>query len=117
MPKDSPPTPASFRTGFSLRATASGRSAGTRSASAASYSYTQLNTIDQRTSTGTVATDDLSAFAQGFVTPGSSSTGFYVSSFLQGDANRYYRANQLGTYRAGQVPDYAESLPYSWRAL
>ena len=37
-------------------------------------------------------------FAQGYVTPGSSSTGFYVSSFLQGNANRYYRANQLGTY-------------------
>ena len=64
----------------------------------ASYSYTQLNTIDKRTGTGTVATDDLSAFAQGYVTPGSSSTSFYVSSFLQGDANRYYRANQLGTF-------------------
>jgi hypothetical protein len=64
----------------------------------ANYSYTQLNTIDHRTGTGTVATDDLSAFAQGYVTPGSSSTSFYVSSFLQGNANRYYRANQLGTY-------------------
>ena len=64
----------------------------------ASYGYTQLNTIDHRTGTGTVATDDLSAFAQGYVTPGSSSTSFYVSSFLQGNANRYYRSNQLGTY-------------------
>jgi hypothetical protein len=64
----------------------------------ASYSYTQLNTIDKRTGTGTVATDDFSAFAQGLVTPGSSATGFYVSSFLQGDASRYYRANQVGTY-------------------
>jgi hypothetical protein len=62
------------------------------------YSYTQLNTIDKRTGTGTVATDDFSQFTQGQVTPGSSSTGFYVSSFLQGNANRYYRANQLGTY-------------------
>jgi len=62
------------------------------------YSYTQLNTIDHRTNTGTVATDDLSAYAQGYVTPGSSSTGFYVSSFLQGNASRYYRSNQLGTY-------------------
>jgi hypothetical protein len=62
------------------------------------YSYTQLNTIDNRTNTGTVATDDLSAYAQGFVTPGSSSTGFYVSTFLQGNASRYYRANQLGSY-------------------
>ncbi len=63
-----------------------------------SYSYTQLNTIDKRTGNGTVATDDLSAYAQGYVTPGSSSTAFYVSSFLQGNASRYYRANQLGTY-------------------
>jgi hypothetical protein len=64
----------------------------------ASYSYTQLNTIDKRTGTGTVATDDFSAFAQGLVTPGNSSTGFYVSSYLQGNANRYYRADQVGTY-------------------
>jgi hypothetical protein len=64
----------------------------------ATYSYTQLNTIDKRTGTGTIATDDFSQFAQGAVTPGSSSTGFYVSSFLQGNASRYYRANQLGMY-------------------
>ncbi|HWG22025.1 MAG TPA: TonB-dependent receptor [Terracidiphilus sp.] len=64
----------------------------------ANYSYTQLNTIDKRTGTGTVATDDFSQFAQGYVTPGSSATGFYVSSFLQGNANRYFRSNQLGTY-------------------
>jgi hypothetical protein len=63
-----------------------------------SYSYTQLNTIDKRTGDGTVATDDLSAYAQGYVTPGSASTAFYVSSFLQGDASRYYRANQMGSY-------------------
>ena len=64
----------------------------------ASYTYTQLNTIDKRTGTGTVATDDFSQMIQGFVTPGSSATGFYVSSFLQGNASRYYRANQLGSY-------------------
>ena len=64
----------------------------------ASYTYTQLNTIDKRTGTGTIATDDFSQMIQGYVTPGSSSTGFYVTSFLQGNASRYYRANQLGTY-------------------
>jgi hypothetical protein len=64
----------------------------------ANYSYTQLNTIDKRTGAGTIATDDFSQMIQGFVTPGSSATGFYVTSFLQGDASRYYRANQLGTY-------------------
>ena len=85
----------------------------------ASYTYTQLNTIDKRTGTGTVATDDFSQFVQGFVTPGSSATGFYVTSFLQGNASRYYRANQLGTYLAGQVPDHADlsltaGVRYDW---
>jgi hypothetical protein len=64
----------------------------------ANYSYTQLNTIDKRTNTGTIAGDDFGAFSQGFVTPGSSATAFYVTSFMRGDASRYYRANQLGTY-------------------
>jgi Carboxypeptidase regulatory-like domain/TonB dependent receptor len=64
----------------------------------ASYGYTQLNTIDNRTGKGTIATDDFSQMIQGFVTPGSSASGFYVTSFLQGNASRYYRANQLGTY-------------------
>ncbi len=64
----------------------------------AGYTYTQLNTIDKRTNAGTIASDDFSAFAQGFVSPGSGATGFYVTSFLQGDASRYYRANQLGMY-------------------
>jgi hypothetical protein len=64
----------------------------------ATYTYTQLNTIDKRTGIGTIATDDFSQFAQGLVTPGNPSTGYYVSSFLQGNASRYYRANQMGTY-------------------
>ncbi|MGA2653510.1 MAG: TonB-dependent receptor [Terracidiphilus sp.] len=64
----------------------------------ASYTYTQLNTIDKRTGMGTIATDDFSQFVQGFVSPGSSASGFYVTSFLQGNASRYYRSNQLGTY-------------------
>jgi len=64
----------------------------------ASFTYTQLNTIDKRTGTGTVATDDFSQFLQGFVSPGSSASDFYVTSFLEGNASRYYRANQLGTY-------------------
>jgi hypothetical protein len=63
-----------------------------------SYAYTQLNTIDKRTGMGTVATDDLSEFMQGYDVPGGAATSFYVTSFLQGDASRYYRANQLGLY-------------------
>ena len=83
----------------------------------ASYSYTQLNTIDNRTSTGTVATDDFSQFAQGHVTPGSSSTGFYVTSFLQGNANRYYRANQLGIYVQDKFQITPSSQPHRRRSL
>jgi Carboxypeptidase regulatory-like domain/TonB dependent receptor len=64
----------------------------------ATYSYTQLNTIDHRTGTGTVTTDDFSQFAQGYVTPGGAVSSFYVTSFLQGNASRYYRANTLGGY-------------------
>jgi len=64
----------------------------------AMYSYTQLNTIDKRTGEGTVTADDFSQFLQGYVSPGSSATEFYVTSFLQGNANRYYRANTLGMY-------------------
>jgi len=73
----------------------------------ANYTYTQLNTIDKRTNTGTIASDDFSAFSEGYVTPGSASTAFYVTSFLRGNASRYYRANQLGTY----VQDKFQILP------
>jgi hypothetical protein len=59
------------------------------------YEYTQLNTIDHRTGTGTIATTDLSQFAQGLVT---NNYDFNTTTFLQGNANRYYRANQLGLY-------------------
>ena len=60
-----------------------------------SYSYTQLNTIDKRTGTGTIATADLSQIAQGLVTP---NYAYNVTTFLQGDANRYFRANQVGLF-------------------
>jgi hypothetical protein len=60
-----------------------------------SYSYTQLNTIDQRTGKGSVTSADLSQVAQGLVTP---NDDYNVTTFLQGDANRYYRANQVGLY-------------------
>jgi Carboxypeptidase regulatory-like domain/TonB dependent receptor len=62
-----------------------------------SYSYTQLNVRDNRPGTGMIASFDLSEFLQGNVlsyTP----DGFVSTVFLQGDANRYYRANQVGTY-------------------
>jgi Carboxypeptidase regulatory-like domain/TonB dependent receptor len=62
-----------------------------------SYSYTQLNIRDRRPGTGMIAAADFSTFVQGLVTS-YSPDGFVSTSFLQGDANRYYRANQVGTY-------------------
>jgi len=62
-----------------------------------SYGYTQLNVRDQRTGKGMVATPDMVAFAKNWVTP-YSTQNFTATTFLQGNANRYYRANQLGAY-------------------
>jgi hypothetical protein len=62
-----------------------------------SYSYTQLNTRDERPGTGMIGTIDLSQFLQGFITP-YSSDGYPTSNVLQGDANRYLRANEWGLY-------------------
>ena len=60
-----------------------------------SYSFTQLNIRDRRPGTGTVASNDLGQFLNGLVTPYDS---YNVTTFLQGNANRYYRANQLGLF-------------------
>jgi hypothetical protein len=60
-----------------------------------SYEYTQLNARDRRTGSGTIATSDFSQFVQGLVT---TNDDFRVTTYLQGDANRYYRANQTGFY-------------------
>lgn len=60
-----------------------------------SYAYTQLNTRDQRTDKGIIAVADYSQFLQGLVSP---TYNFSTTSYLLGDANRYYRANQVGMY-------------------
>ncbi|HTW59151.1 MAG TPA: carboxypeptidase regulatory-like domain-containing protein [Terriglobales bacterium] len=60
-----------------------------------SYSYTQLNTRDERTNQGMVSTADFSQFVQGLVT---TNDDFTTTKFLQGNANRYYRAGQTGAY-------------------
>jgi hypothetical protein len=62
-----------------------------------SYAYTQLNIRDDRTGKGMVATPDFATFAKNWITP-YSTNGFVATTFLQGDANRYYRANQTGLY-------------------
>ena len=62
-----------------------------------SWSHTQLNTRDRRTNQGIIGMVDFSQFVQGLVTP-YTADGFITTSFLQGNANRYYRANETGEY-------------------
>ena len=62
-----------------------------------SFSYTQLNTRDERTNKGVIAFADFSQFLQGLATS-YSPDGFVTTAFLRGDANRYYRAKDTGAY-------------------
>ncbi|MGO8760225.1 MAG: carboxypeptidase regulatory-like domain-containing protein [Terracidiphilus sp.] len=62
-----------------------------------SWSYTQLNVRDHRTGTGNVASPDMVAFANNWVTP-YSTQNFTATTFLQGNADRYYRANETGLF-------------------
>ena len=62
-----------------------------------SWSYTQLNVRDERTGKGSIATPDFSTYAMNWITP-YTTNGFVASTFLQGNANRYYRANETGLY-------------------
>jgi hypothetical protein len=62
-----------------------------------SFSYTQLNARDQRTNSGIIGFTNFAAFLTG--TPITyTADGFVATQFLQGDANRYYRSNENGTY-------------------
>ncbi len=60
------------------------------------YSYTQLNLRDQRTGKGMVTSQDTPGFIAGNLAAQNAS--FTTSTFLVGNANRYYRANQVGLY-------------------
>jgi Carboxypeptidase regulatory-like domain len=62
-----------------------------------SFAYTQLNTRDDRTDKGMIGFADFSQFLQGLVTP-YTTDGFVTTSFLQGNANRYYRSPDTGLY-------------------
>jgi hypothetical protein len=62
-----------------------------------SYAYTQLDIRDLRTGKGIVASPDFATFAKNWVTP-YSTNGFVATTYLQGNGNRYYRANQTGLY-------------------
>ena len=62
-----------------------------------SYSYTQLNARDDRTNKGMVGFSDFAAFLMGH--PVSyTADGFIATTFLQGDANRYYRSRETGEF-------------------
>ena len=60
------------------------------------YTYTQLNIRDERTNKGMIASGDFANFVQGNIAAQNAS--FTTTTFLLGNANRYYRANQLGMY-------------------
>lgn len=62
-----------------------------------SFSYTQLNIRDQRTDKGVIAFPDFAAFLQG-IDATYTTDGFVTSTFMQGNANRYYRSNDTGAY-------------------
>ena len=60
------------------------------------YSYTQMNIRDNRTGKGMIASHDFGNFVQGNLA--NQNASFTTTTFLVGNANRYYRANQVGTY-------------------
>jgi Carboxypeptidase regulatory-like domain/TonB dependent receptor len=60
-----------------------------------SYSHTQLDARDERTNQGIISSADFGQFLQGLVT---TNDDFTTTKFLQGNANRYYRAGQTGAY-------------------
>jgi len=62
-----------------------------------SFAYTQLNTRDERTDKGTVGFADFAQFLQG-INVTYTSDYFINTTFLNGDANRYYRNNETGEY-------------------
>ncbi len=60
------------------------------------YSYTQMNIRDERTGKGMIASHDFGNFVEGNIAGQNQS--FTTTTFLVGNANRYYRANQVGLY-------------------
>lgn len=61
-----------------------------------SYSYTQMNIRDERTGKGMISTPSFGDFVQGNLS--NQNASFTTTTFLVGNANRYYRANQVGMY-------------------
>jgi hypothetical protein len=62
-----------------------------------SFSYTQLNARDDRTNSGMIAFPNFANFLTGSPIT-YQADGFITTTFLQGDANRYYRSKETGWY-------------------
>ena len=62
-----------------------------------SYSYTQLVARDERTNNGMVGFTNFASFLEGLPIT-YTADGFITTTFLQGNANRYYRSNESGAY-------------------
>ncbi len=62
-----------------------------------SFAYTQLNARDRRTDDGMVGFTSFDSLLTGSPITYTAS-GFITTNFLQGDANRYFRANDTGWY-------------------
>ncbi len=62
-----------------------------------SFSYTQLNTRDDRPNSGMIGFTNFASFVEG-VPITYTASGFIATTFLQGDANRYYRSNETGWF-------------------
>jgi Carboxypeptidase regulatory-like domain len=62
-----------------------------------SYSYTQMNARDERTNTGMIGFTTFENFLTGSPIT-YTANGFITTSFLQGNANRYFRSNETGWF-------------------
>ena len=62
-----------------------------------SFSYTQLDARDRRTNTGVLGFPNFANFVEGLPIT-YTANGYIVTTFLQGDANRYYRSKEDGLY-------------------
>jgi Carboxypeptidase regulatory-like domain len=71
----------------------------------ASYAYTQLNVRNDRIGKGMIASADFGNFLEGNIA--FQNDDFTTTSLMLGNANRYYRANQTGSY----VQDKFQILP------
>jgi Carboxypeptidase regulatory-like domain len=81
-----------------------------------SFSYTQLNARDNRTNKGMIGFTDFANFLTGQPTS-YSADGFIATTFLQGDANRYYRSKETGLYAQDKfqiTPTLSLSLGLRW---